>query len=138
MTLDKKNLGEIIRFGIVGVFATLLHYGIYWVLMHYINVNVAYTLGYVLSLICNFFLTSYFTFKSKASIGKSIGFGGAHLVNYLLHICLLNLFLYLGLSKSIAPIPVYLIVIPVNFILVRTVFKWKSNRVPPSSAKESE
>ena len=31
--------------------------------------------------------------------------GGAHLVNYLLHIILLNVFLYLGVSKAWAPVP---------------------------------
>lgn len=119
----KVNWNEVIRFGVVGVFATLLHYGIYWVLNHYMNANIAYTIGYLLSFICNFFLSSYFTFKSKASVKRGIGFIGAHLNNYLLHMILLNLFLYLGVSETLAPIPVYLIAVPVNFILVRWVFK---------------
>ena len=119
----KVNWNEVIRFGIVGVFATLLHYGIYWVLNHYMNANIAYTIGYLLSFICNFFLSSYFTFKSKASVKRGIGFIGAHINNYLLHMILLNLFLYLGVSETLAPIPVYLIAVPVNFILVRWVFK---------------
>ncbi len=43
---------------------------------------------------------------------------GAHLVNYLLHIILLNVFLYLGVSKAWAPVPgVLRIAIPVNFYL---------------------
>lgn len=119
----KVNWSEVIRFGMVGVFATLLHYGIYWVLNHYMNANIAYTIGYLLSFVCNFFLSSYFTFKSKASVKRGIGFIGAHLNNYLLHMILLNLFLYLGVSETLAPIPVYLIAVPVNFILVRWVFK---------------
>ena len=118
------NWNEVIRFGVVGVFATLLHYGIYWVLNHYMNANIAYTIGYLLSFICNFFLSSYFTFKSKASVKRGIGFIGAHLNNYLLHMILLNLFLYLGVSETLAPVPVYLIAVPVNFILVRWVFKY--------------
>lgn len=119
----KFNWGEIIRFGVVGVFATVLHYAIYWVLKLYINVNIAYTIGYFLSFICNFFLSSYFTFHSKASVKRGVGFIGAHLNNYLLHMILLNLFLYLGVDSSLAPIPVYMIAVPVNFILVRWVFK---------------
>ncbi len=119
----KLNWSEIIRFGMVGVFATLLHYGIYWVLNHYMNANIAYTIGYFLSFICNFFLSSYFTFRSKASVKRGIGFIGAHINNYLLHMILLNLFLYLGVSEALAPIPVYMIAVPVNFILVRWVFK---------------
>ena len=49
----------------------------------------------------------------------------AHLTNYLIHIGLLNLFLRLGFSRPLAPIPVFLIAIPVNFLLVRFVFKQK-------------
>ena len=87
------------------------------------NVNIAYTIGYALSFICNFYLTSYFTFKSKATVKRGLGFGIAHLVNYLLQMAFLNLFIWLGVKAEWAPIPVYMIVIPINFLLVRFVFK---------------
>lgn len=122
-----KQLPEFIRFVIVGIFATGLHYGLYFILQRLINVNIAYTLGYTVSFIANFYLTAYFTFGKKPSWGKAFGFGGAHLVNYLLHIGLLNLFLWFGLSKPLAPIPVFAIAIPVNFLLVRFVFKQKDD-----------
>lgn len=118
-----KTFGEIIRFGLVGVFATLFHYFIYWILQHWINFNVAYTIGYTVSFVCNFFLTSYFTFKKEATVKRGIGFGGAHLFNYLFQIVLLNIFVSIGLPKTLSPIPVYMIAIPVNFLLVRYVFK---------------
>lgn len=123
MVITKKTLFEIVRFGIVGVIATVLHYVIYWVLQHWINVNVAYTIGYFLSFIANYFLSAMFTFREKTTRRNGIGFAGAHLFNYFFQIVLLNIFLWLGLSKTLAPLPVYCIVVPVNFILVRTVFK---------------
>lgn len=52
-----------------------------------------------------------------------IGMGGAHAVNYALHIILLNLFLFIGIPAIWAPFPVFAIAIPINFILVRFVFK---------------
>lgn len=121
----KPLVKEFIRFGVVGVLATALHYGIYYFLQSFINVNVAYTTGYVISFIVNFYLTSYFTFGTTPSWKKLVGMGGAHLVNYLLHIILLNVFLYLGVSKAWAPAPVFAIAIPVNFLFVRFVFKHK-------------
>ncbi|WP_418696351.1 GtrA family protein [Bacteroides sp.] len=120
-----KQLPEFIRFAIVGVAATALHYGLYFMLQQAVNVNVAYSIGYIVSFIANFYLTAFFTFRKKPSWKKAIGFGGAHLVNYLLHMGLLNLFLWLGLSKPLAPVPVFAIAIPVNFLLVRFVFKYK-------------
>lgn len=122
---SRQTLKEAIRFGIVGVAATALHYGIYYLLQPYINVNIAYTTGYALSFIANFYLTSYFTFGTKPSWRKLMGMGGAHIVNYLLHMALLNLFLFMGITKAWAPVPVFAIAIPVNFLLVRFVFKHK-------------
>ena len=123
MKISRQTIYEILRFGIVGVVATLLHYVIYWILQHWINVNVAYTIGYFLSFIANYFLSAQFTFREKTTTRNGIGFAGAHLFNYLFQMMLLNIFLWLGVSKALAPLPVYCIAVPVNFILVRTVFK---------------
>ena len=120
-----KTFGEIFRFALVGIFATLFHYLIYWILQHWINHNVAYTIGYAVSFVCNFFLTSYFTFKKGPTVKRGIGFGGAHLFNYLFQIVLLNIFISIGLSKTFAPVPVYLIAVPVNFMIVRMAFQRK-------------
>jgi putative flippase GtrA len=124
MTMQKKEtLGELIRFAIVGTTSAAIHYAIYWVLQHWINVNVAYTIGYVLSFLVNYYLTAHFTFKEKTSAKNGIGFGGAHLVNYLLHIVLFNFFLWIGLSRELAPLAVLAIAVPANFLMVRFVFK---------------
>ena len=76
--MNRETLYEIIRFGFVGVIATLIHYSIYWVLQCYIHHNIAYTIGYGISFTCNFFLTAHFTFKKKATVKKGIGFGLSH------------------------------------------------------------
>ena len=114
---------EFIRFGIVGAIATVIHYVIYLIVKQVIDVNIAYTAGYLISLLCNFFLTARFTFRSEASVKKGAGFIVSHIVNYLLHMLLLNLFIRAGLPSAYAPIPVDCIAIPVNFLLVRTVFR---------------
>ena len=123
MLRNRQTFYELIRFGIVGVIATAIHYGVYWLLMHWLYVTIAYSIGYVVSFVCNFLLTSYFTFRKRASVKKGLGFGVAHGVNYLLHVLFLHFFLWLGVSKSMAPSPVFAMVIPINFLLVRFVFK---------------
>lgn len=123
MLFNRETFFEIVRFGIVGVVATALHYGIYWLLNDLMNVNVAYTLGYFISFVVNYLLSARFTFRRKKSVKNGFGFGVAHVFNYLLQICLLNLFIWLGVSKSQAPVPVYCIAIPTNFLIVRFVFR---------------
>ena len=122
-TSRRQTLLEAVRFGLVGVAATALHYGLYVWLQTFIQVDVAYTLAYAVSFVANFYLTSYFTFHSAPSWRKLVGMGGAHVVNYLLHMLLLNLFLWIGIPKVYAPLPVFAIAVPVNFLLVRFVFK---------------
>ena len=121
--MNSTTLREAIRFCIVGVLATIVHYGIYLLLKGVINVSVAYTIGYVISFIGNFVLTNVYTFKTQATAKKGIGFVICHVINYLLHIGLLNVFIWMGVPSSIAPISVYCIVVPVNFLLVRKVVK---------------
>lgn len=117
---------EFVRFAIVGLIATIIHYGIYYLLNLFINVNVAYTIGYVVSWVVNLYLTAHFTFKSTLSFKRGVGFALSHLANYLLHMLFLNLFLSIGVSETIAPLFVFALVIPINFLLVRFVFKSKT------------
>ena len=43
MRLLRKDIGsEFVRFAVVGVTATGVHYAVYWLLQHVLNVNVAY------------------------------------------------------------------------------------------------
>lgn len=120
----RDGLGEAFRFVVVGGVATLFHYGLYYVLLRLGGEeNLSYTVGYLVSFLLNFYLTARFTFRSRPSKGKFVGMAGAHVVNYLLHIGLLNLYLRLGVDAALAPIPVYAVAIPVNFLLVRFVFK---------------
>lgn len=121
----KQNFYEIIRFGIVGVIATIIHYGIYLALNLIIVSWVAYSIGYGISFLGNFYLSNKFTFKTKPTIKKGIGFGLSHFMNYLLQVILLNIFIKLGIPNKYAPVPVFCIAIPINFLMVRFVLKSK-------------
>lgn len=128
MNIPEKYLNlakEAVRFGIVGVIATGIHWGIYYFLIWIssINVNIAYTVGYAISFCCNMWLSSHFTFKEDLTAKRGVGFALSHLCNYLLHMLFLNTFLWLGMSEKLAPVPTLCIVVPINFVLVRTVFK---------------
>lgn len=117
------------RFCVVGVLATGIHYGVYLALLRILSItselgiNISYTIGYIIGFLANLFLSAYFTFKTKITIHKSLGFMVTNVINYGLHLAFLNLFLWMGIPDEWAPIPTFCCVIPINFILVRTVFK---------------
>ena len=115
---------EFIRFCLVGGAATGIHYGIYLLLNKVMNTTIAFSTGYLISFFANFILSNYFTFKTRPSAGKGVGFTISHIVNYLLQSGFLNLFIYvLKVPETWAPLPVYAITVPINFILVRTALK---------------
>lgn len=124
---------EFVRFAIVGIIATVIHYGVYLLFMWIFQMdktdtmylNVTYTIGYIVSWLCNFYLTAHFTFKSNISIKRGIGFAFSHVINYFLHLFFLNVFFWIGVPEKWAPIPVFCFVVPINFLLVRYVFKSK-------------
>ena len=117
------DIKEVIRFCIVGLAATAIHYLSYLLLQSLMSPNIAYTLGFIISLACNFVLSARFTFRTRMSLLRGGGFVLSHLLNYLMHIALFNLLLWCGVNRIIAPIGVYAVVVPVNFILVRLVFR---------------
>ena len=112
-------MGEVVRFGFVGVVATAIQYGIYLLLKDCMAEVVANTIGYLISFACNFIMTTYFTFNVKPDKKKACGFAFSHLVNWALQTGFLNFFLWLGVPNTWAPIPMFAICVPVNFLLVR-------------------
>ncbi|MDD7273993.1 MAG: HAD-IB family phosphatase [Prevotella sp.] len=123
---NSRKFDEIVRFLLVGCTATALQYGIYLLLLTWLEPRISNTIGYLLSFIFNYFASTRFTFKVKSTVKRSIGFAFSHLVNYLLQIIFLSLFLYLGVNKAYAMLPVFGVCVPINFLLVRTFLKGKS------------
>ncbi len=117
--------GEFIRFGIVGVVATAIQYGLYLLLLKWLQPQISNTIGYVISFIFNYIASTKFTFKVKSTAKKGAGFAFSHFINYVLQTVFLTLFLWLGLPKNIALIPVFCICVPINFLLVRLFLKKK-------------
>ena len=127
MGAENNKLRELVRFCIVGVIAAGIHYLVYFLLQLIdggsVWLSIAYTIGYIVSLVCNFFLTTYFTFRSKVSVKKAAGFSFGHIVNYTLHMVLFNLFISLGINRLIAPILVLMIAVPTNFTILHFVYR---------------
>ncbi|MCH5301975.1 MAG: GtrA family protein [Prevotella sp.] len=114
-----KRITEFLRFGVTGAVATAIHYAVYFALMRWLEANVAFTIGYVVSFLVNYGLSTWFTFHVRPTWARFLKFATSHAVNYVVQISLFNLFRWLGVPDAWAPLPVYAVAIPVNFLLVR-------------------
>ena len=120
-----SKYGQFLRFCVNGVLAVAIQYAVYWVLIKWINVNIAYTLSYLVSFCCNFVITSYWTFHSSPSWKRLIGFGSSHIVNFFVQLGFLNLYLWLGIPKEWAALLAMGSAVPVNFAMLHFVYKKK-------------
>ncbi len=134
------RLCEILRFGIVGGLATLIQYGIYVIFVEAVHVPAVPStmISYAISFIFNFILSNYFTFHTKPSTLRGIGFALSHLINMGLQVGMVAIFKNL-VGPTLALLPAMAICIPTNYFLVRFaltnrflvnihVFKHKRNR----------
>ena len=126
-TPDRDKLMQFVRFCIVGTVAAAIHYGVYYLMQLFLKggvwLSVDYTVGYVVSLVCNFFMTTHFTFRSHVSAGKAACFGFSHLVIFSLHIVLFNIFVAVGIHRLGAPVLVRMVAGPTNFLILRMVYR---------------
>ena len=147
----KERLGEIIRFGIVGVLAVAIQYGVYLLLLWLFADSLPFREGagvgfpllancfaHVVSFLFNYVASARYTFHVRSTARRGAGFTLAHLVNFLLQTLLLALFLRLGLSKPVAMLPVFAICVPINFLLVRYFLKKGEKPTPDPSLKGRE
>ena len=123
MQLNKILKQEIFRFALVGGVATIVLYAAYWLALRLLHPSWAYSLAYFYAFVVNYLLTTSFTFKVDKSVKNGVGFVISNIINYLVSMALLNLFLWIGLSKEVAPIPTILLSTISNFLIVRMVMK---------------
>lgn len=120
---NRDKIGEIIRFGVTGVVSTLATYLFYFIFLNWLNPTVSFTIAYLIAMVINYLMTTSFTFKVKANKKNAAGFVVSNVINYVLCAFFLNFFIWMGVGERIAPIPMYMICIPINFLIVRFVMK---------------
>ena len=74
----RDKFWQFVRFGVVGTVSSAIHYGVYCLVLLVANANISFTAGYAVGFICNYFLTTFFTFRSKPSSRNAVGFGFSH------------------------------------------------------------
>lgn len=123
-----------VRFVCVGIFGTLLQYGVYYLFLIIFRrvlpdsntmASVAFTIGFYLEMIVNYFLTNYYTFRTHPSWRNAGGFVFSRAVNYLLQLFFLNTLLWLSISEEAAGFVAIIIAGVINYFLLRRIFQTK-------------
>ena len=122
MMLRRLYESPFVRFAVVGGVATAVIYAVYVVLVRCFDdlwPARAYFCAFCVSIVCNFLLSSYFTFRVRPSARRAVRFLTAHLINLVNELVLLEIWLWAGVPKLYAPLCVFLVAFPVNFLMVR-------------------
>ena len=127
-----------VRFVCVGTFGTGLQYGIYYLLLVFfqdqwpdvsILTSVAFTAGFVIEMICNYFLTSFYTFRVRPSWKNAAGFLLGRTVNYFIQLLFLNILIWLHISEEVSGILAIVLAGVINYFVLRPFYKDKKRRV---------
>ena len=124
----QKETLQFIRFCIVGGTCAMIDAAIFYVVRLFAPYQVALVSGYLISLCVNYLLTVYWTFQTQSSVRNLVGIVGAHMFNlFVVRMGLMTLFVELiGLSDSIAYLPMAVISAVTNYLVIRTVVKSKT------------
>lgn len=117
---------EVLRFGLVGAFCTVLQYTIYVVFLKFVGTTavVSTIISYAISFVANFLLSSFFTFHSDPNAKRGVAFAASHLINLGLQTGLVAIFKEL-MNPTFALLPALVICVPTNYFLVRFALKNK-------------
>lgn len=111
----------------MGAFGTGLQYGIYYGFLALfdrccpelgIRVTLAFTIGFVIEMISNYLLTSFYTFGTHPNLKNAGGFLLGRGVNYVLQLTFLHLLIWLTLSEELAGIAAIMLAGIINYFIL--------------------
>ena len=123
-----------VRFVFVGTLGTGVQYGIYYLLLDIfqrqwpevgILTSVAFTAGFLIEMVCNYFLTNFYTFKTRPSWKNAGGFLLGRVLNYVIQLLLLNALVWLHMGEEWAGIVAIMLAGVINYFVLRPFYKDK-------------
>lgn len=123
---------SVVRFVCVGTLGTVLQYGIYFLLLdcfqtrwpeQSVLTSLAFTIGFLIELVCNYFLTSFYTFRVSPSLKNAGGFLFGRAINYVIQLMFLNLLIFLHVSEEWAGIIAIALAGIINYFVLLPFYK---------------
>lgn len=120
--LRRRVAGEFLRFLIVGGTNTVVAYGLYIVLLHWLRYELAFSLAYLVGISVGFFMNTLFVFRQKPSRRAALRYPLVYVVQYLLSLLVLRVAVdHLGVPPWLALAFAIAATIPVTFALSRMI-----------------
>ncbi len=125
---------SMVRFVCVGAFGTLLQYGIYYLFLDIFRridsdsqtmTSVAFSIGFLVEMVVNYFLTNYFTFHTRPSWKNAGGFLMGRAINYGVQLLFLNILIWLAVSEEVSGILAIMLAGVVNYFVLLPFFRTK-------------
>ncbi|MEU2654036.1 GtrA family protein [Streptomyces sp. NPDC007325] len=133
----RDQLGQIIRFGVVGGINTGTFFGCYLLLHPWMPYFAAYTLAFLLSMVGSFFLNTYFTYRTRPTWKKFALFPLTNVTNYVVQSAgLYALVTWAGMDDRIAPLVAAVVAIPFTYVISRRILVSRGPAPEPSGVPE--
>ena len=123
-----------VRFVLVGALGTGLQYGIYYVLLGIFQTkwaedtwltSVAFTVGFVIEMVYNYLMTSFYTFRVRPTLKNAGGFFFGRALNYVIQLIFLNVLIWLHMSEEWAGIAAIALAGVINYFVLLPFYKDK-------------
>lgn len=114
--------GQLFRFALVGAVNTGIYYGLYLILLTRLPYVASHVIAFVLSMIGSFFLTSYFTYRTRPTWRKFFLFPLTNAANFVVTTTGVYLLVdVFDLGSRYAPLIAAAAAIPITFVVSRTI-----------------
>lgn len=124
LTLKNERLTKLVLFLIGGGLNTALTYGIYLLLNLLINYQASYIVAYTSGILFSYLFNSQVVFKLKKNLKGLLIYPSVYLFQYLIGAALLHMLVEsCGLPKEVAPLLIIVALLPVTYILSKTVLR---------------
>ncbi|MFJ8668314.1 GtrA family protein [Streptomyces sp. NPDC093600] len=113
---------QVVRFALVGLVNTATYYGLYLLFMRAMPYLAAHVAAFLLSMVGSFFLTSYFTYRTRPTWRKFLLFPLTNAANFVITTVGIYLMVDIaGLDSRYAPLLAAAAAVPVTFLVSRTI-----------------
>jgi putative flippase GtrA len=107
-----------------GFFNTLLTYAIYLLLNMYVSYQKSYVIAYITGIIFSYLFNAQVVFNVKKSWKGLMAYPLVYVFQYILAALMLSIMVEkLGIPKEIAPLLIVALLLPVTYLLSKTILK---------------